>query len=337
MIDFRSDTVTRPTEQMRDAARDATVGDDKRDGDPTVRELEEHVAERLGMSAGLFVPSGTMGNQVAIHVHTQPGQEVIVDRQAHVYNFEFGDLALLSQLQVRPLDAAPDGCLPPSAIEDAVAERSQWPGAGLVTLENTHNQRGGVAVEAAAIDAAATTAHDLGLPVHLDGARLANAAVALDCSLAAFTGHVDSVMFDLSKGLGAPVGAVLVGEADFIEEARNVRNAFGGGMRQAGMVAAPALPALENVDRLAEDHENAALLADRLEEATNLVAPSPDTNILFVDTEPTGVVADDLTDRLLANDIRAQPVGEYAIRFCTHRDVSRADVERTVELLADVL
>lgn len=335
MIDFRSDTITRPTQQMREAARDATVGDDKRDGDPTVGTLEERVADRLGKDAGLFVPSGTMGNQVAIHVHAEPGQEVIVDREAHVYNFEYGDLALLSRLQVRPIDAGPDGCSTPQAVREALAERSQWPGTGLLALENTHNKRGGRAIEPDAINAAATAAHDAGLPVHLDGARLANAAVALDCPLDAFTGHVDTVMFDLSKGLGAPVGAVLAGDTDFIETARNVRNAFGGGMRQAGIVAAAGIESLADLDRLAEDHANATQLADRLNQETDLVAPTPDTNILFVDTEPSGVVAADVVERLSENGVRAQPVGEYAIRFCTHCDVSRVGVETAADLLAD--
>lgn len=329
-IDMRSDTVTTPTERMRDAAHTAAVGDDKRDGDPTVRELEAETARLLGMDDAVFVPSGTMGNQIAVKTHTTPGREIICDRWAHVYTSEFADLALLSQLQVRPVEFEPAGCPTPEELRAAVAERAQWPGVGLVSLENTHNRRGGRVVEPAAIDDAARTAHELGLPVHLDGARLANASVALSRPLDAFTGEVDTVMFDLSKGLSAPVGAVLAGDAEVVEEARNYRHAFGGGMRQAGIIAAPGLVALERIDNLQTDHENADRLADGLERETSLGVQRPETNLVMVETTPAGVSAVEFAEACGARGVLVGTVTDSLVRFCTHRNVTREDVDVAV-------
>jgi len=331
MIDLRSDTVTRPSDAMRDAARDAEVGDDVYREDPTVNELERRAADLVGMEAALYVPTGTMGNQVAARTHTDRGQEAIVDEQSHVYKWELGGFAQLSGLQVRTLDAGDDAALSPGQIRDAYVEESlHRPGTGLVCLENTHNSRGGVAVPKADVDAAATAADDLGVPIHLDGARLFNACVALDTDPAAMVERVDSVMFCLSKGLGAPVGSMLAGTEEYVDRARRTRKLLGGGMRQAGLIAAPGLLALENVDRLAEDHANARALADGLDAIEGLSVLAPDTNIVNVDSSDAGLTAEEFVDVCADAGVAGGAHGEYTTRFCTHLDVDRADVEEAV-------
>jgi threonine aldolase len=338
MIDLRSDTVTRPDDEMRTAAAEASVGDDVYGEDPTINELETTVAKRLGFAEALFVPTGTMGNQVAVRTHTDRGQELLVERESHVYKWELGGLAQLSGLQVRTLDGGPRGVPTPEQIQRGyVEEDAHRPGTGLCTLENTHNSRGGIAIEPEAIDAAATAARDHGLPVHLDGARLFNAAVAHDVDASRFTRHADSAMVCLSKGLGAPVGSVLAGSDAFIERARRNRKLFGGGMRQAGLLAAPALLALENVDRLAEDHERAERLAGGLDELPGLDVQPPETNIVLVDTSDTGLTAPAFLDRCAAAGVEGTTFGEWTARFCTHLDVDDTDIERAIETVADVL
>jgi threonine aldolase len=318
---------------MRDAARDAPVGDDVYRDDPTVNELEARAADLLGTEAALFVPSGTMGNQIAARTHTDRGQEAVVDEESHVYRWELGGFAQLSELQVRTLDAGDEAVLSPAQVRDAyVAESLHRPGTGLVCLENTHNARGGVAVPKARIDAAADAARDLGVPVHLDGARLWNACVAHGVAPAAMTERVDSVMCCLSKGLGAPVGSVLAGAEGFVERARRHRKLLGGGMRQAGIVAAPGLRALENVDRLAEDHANARALATGLDAIDGLRAPEPDTNIVQVHTAGAGLTAEAFLDAV--EGVAGGAHGEHLVRFCTHLDVDRADVDEAVERVA---
>jgi len=331
-IDLRSDTVTRPSAAMRDAARDAGVGDDVYRDDPTVNELEARAADLVGMEAALFVPSGTMGNQAAVRVHTERGQEVIVDEQAHVYKWELAGLAQLSELQARNVDAGERAVPTPETIREAhVAEDLHRPGTGLVTIENTHNSRGGVAVPVERVDAAAEAAHDLGVPIHVDGARLFNACVALDVPPERMVGNVDSVMFCLSKGLGAPVGSMLAGPREFVDSARRVRKLLGGGMRQAGVIAAPGLLALENVDRLAEDHENARRLAAGLDAIEGLSAPEPDTNIVRVDSSGAGLTAEAFVEAIGERGVLAGAFGPYVTRLCTNLDVDGADVEAAVE------
>lgn len=337
MIDLRSDTLTRPTEAMRRAVLDAEVGDEKRDGDPTVRRLESRVAAALGFEAGVYVPSGTMANQIAARVLTTPGQEVVLDRWTHAYTSEHAGLAQLAQLQIRTVDGGEDGCPSPATLEAAFQERTQPPGTGLVLLENTHNKRGGRVVAPSAIEAAAGTAHERGIPVHLDGARLANAAVALDEDLASFTAPVDAAMFDLSKGLGAPIGSVLCGDDAFVEEARYHRDVLGGGWRQAGVVAAMGLVALDDMDRLAEDHDNAAALAEGLSRETTLDVLEPATNLVLVDTEPTGLSAAEFVDRCEAAGVRVGATGPTSVRCCLYRGIDRDDVETAVERIADAL
>ncbi|MFC6875357.1 threonine aldolase family protein [Halobellus marinus] len=333
-IDLRSDTVTRPSEAMRTAAADADVGDDVYGEDPTVNDLEAAAADRVGTEDALYVPTGTMGNQIAARVHTERGQEVILDRESHIYRWELGGLAQLSEVQPRTVDTA-DGVPTPEDVAAAYVEESlHRPGTGLLTLENTHNARGGVAVPPESISAAAAAAHDRDVPVHLDGARLFNACVALDVAPERMVRDVDSVLFCLSKGLGAPVGSILAGDAEFVAAARRVRKLFGGGMRQAGLIAAPGLVALENVERLSTDHDNAARLAAGLDAIDGLRAPEPDTNIVQVHTDALGVDAEEFVATCEDHGVRGGAHGPTLTRFCTHLDVDRADIETAVERVA---
>ncbi len=332
MIDCRSDTVTKPDEAMREAAASAAVGDDVYGEDPTVNELETRAAERVGMEAALFVPTGTMGNQVAAFVHTDPGQEVLADRKSHVVKYELGGLAQHAGLQVRMLDADPRGVPTPEQVATGyVAEDLHRPGTGLLCLENTHNARGGLAIEPDAITAAARAAHERDVPVHLDGARVFNAATALDVPVTDLTDPVDSVMFCLSKGLGAPIGSILAGDEAFVERARRARKLFGGGMRQVGIVAGPGLAALENVDSLAADHELAATLAAGLDDVDGLSVDPPETNIVLADVAGTGLDVGTFQERLGEQGVLVSPFGPTTVRFTAHRDLEPADVEAVLE------
>ncbi|RNJ25509.1 threonine aldolase family protein [Halosegnis longus] len=328
MPDFRSDTVTKPSEAMREAARDADVGDDVYRGDPTVNELEARAAEVVGTEAALYVPSGTMGNQVAIRTHTARGDELLCETDSHIYKWELGGIAQHSGVQARTIDGDDRGALSPEQVHDGyVARDGHRPGTSLLCLENTHNSKGGTAIPVDDIAAAAEAARDHDVSVHLDGARLFNAAAALDVPASEIVAPVDTVMFCLSKGLGAPVGSILAGPESFIEEAHRVRKLFGGGMRQAGMIAAPGLLALDNRTRLHEDHANARLLADGLRDIDGLGVSEPDTNIVLVDTDGP---AEQFIDALEAEGVQASRFGPEQVRFCTHWDVDESDVERAV-------
>ncbi|MFB6152234.1 MAG: low specificity L-threonine aldolase [Haloarculaceae archaeon] len=329
MIDLRSDTVTRPSDEMREAARDADVGDDVYGEDPTVNELEARVADVLGMEDALLVPSGTMGNQVAARTHTERGQEVVCERESHVYKWELGGLAQHSALQARPVDGDDRGVIAPEQVREAYVEADgHRPGTGLLCLENTHNSKGGTAIAPGAIDAAAEAARERGVAVHLDGARLFNAAVALDVPASRFTERVDSAMVCLSKGLGAPVGSVLSGSADFVERARRTRKLMGGGMRQAGILAAPGLLALAGRDRLAEDHERARRLAAGLDDIDGLDADGPETNVVVAETDRPG---EEVVSACEREGVRCVAFGDRRVRFCTHWDVDGDDVATAVE------
>ncbi|WP_323191175.1 low specificity L-threonine aldolase [Halostella sp. PRR32] len=331
MIDLRSDTVTKPGESMREAAANAAVGDDVYGEDPTVNELERRAAEATGMADALYVPTGTMGNQIAARTHTDRGEEVLVERESHVYKWEVGGLAQLSSLQVRTIDGGDRGVPTPEQIRDGFVEEDlHRPGTGLLTLENTHNSKGGIAIDPETIDAAAEAAHGLDVPVHLDGARLFNAAVALDVPASRIVDSVDSVMFCLSKGLGAPVGSMLAGSEEFIERARRNRKLFGGGMRQAGIVAAPGIEALESVDRLADDHENARRLAEGLDALDGLSVQPPETNIVLVDTSDAEMTAEEFCGACETEDVLCSEFGETVARFCTHRNIDGEDIEETI-------
>ena len=328
MIDLRSDTVTLPSDEMRDAARDADVGDDVYGEDPTVNDLEARAAEVLGTEDSLFVPSGTMGNQVAARTHTERGQEVLCERESHVYRWELGGLVQHSAVQPRTILGDDRGVITPEQVHDGyVAESGHEAGTGLLTLENTHNSKGGTAISPEDIAAAAEAAHEYDVPVHLDGARLFNAAAALDRPAAEFVEPVDSVVFCLSKGLGAPVGSVLAGSEEFIERAHRNRKLLGGGMRQAGIIAAPGLHALANRDRLAEDHRRAERLAEGIARIDGLTVQSPETNIVLVETDEP---AERFLEACEQEGVLGVPFDDHVVRFCTHWDVDDAGVDEAI-------
>jgi len=329
MIDLRSDTVTLPNEEMREAARDAEVGDDVYREDPTVNELEARTADVLGMGEALYVPSGTMGNQAAARTHTERGQEVLCERESHIYKWELAGLAQHAEVQPRTINGDERGVVAPAQVTDGYVEESgHRPGTGLLALENTHNSKGGTAIAPEQIAATAAVAHDLGVPVHLDGARLFNAAAAQGCPAAELVEPVDTVMCCLSKGLGAPVGSMLAGPEAFVERARRHRKLLGGGMRQAGMIAAPGLVALDNRDRLAEDHRRAERLAAGLDRIDGLSVDPPETNIVLVGTDrPAEAFLDDCADE----GVLGVPFDEHVVRFCTHWDVDDDDVDAAIE------
>ncbi|HLI34770.1 MAG TPA: GntG family PLP-dependent aldolase [Terriglobia bacterium] len=340
IIDLRSDTVTRPTPAMRQAMANAEVGDDVYREDPTVNRLQERAAEIFEREDALFVPSGTMGNQAAIKVHTDPGQEVICEARAHIYNAEMGTMAAFSGCLARPIEA-PDGILTWDRIAAWVRARTDNRSrTGLISLENTANLAGGSVYPAKVMEEICDQAHAAGLPVHLDGARIFNAAVALNSSVADLTRGFDSIMFCFSKSLGAPVGSMLVGSRKFIEEARLIRKMLGGGMRQAGVLAAAALVALEeSPKRLHIDHENARFLAEGLAEIPGLkIDPAKVvSNILFFDVTGVGMTSYDLSRRLAAQNVLANGVTPKSIRMVTHCDVDREDCARALEVMAEVV
>ena len=339
-IDLRSDTVTKPTEEMRVAMAAAQVGDDVYGEDPTVNRLQERAAEAVGKEAALFVPSGTMGNQIAIRLHTRPGQEVITEASSHVYNYELAAMAALSGVMARPV-AAVDGILSWRQVEPAIRARIYYVAqTGLIVLENTHNMAGGTVYTAGQTAAICEQAHAAGLPVHLDGARIFNAATALGVDVATLSRPCDSVMFCLSKGLAAPVGSMLAGSREFIERARSVRKMFGGGMRQVGVLAAAGLVALEKMPRrLGEDHENAALLA-RLLQRIPALDVDPDrvrTNVVMVGLARTGLTSSRLAATLRAEGVLVGVVDEQTIRLLTHLDVAGNQIEQAAEIFWQVL
>ncbi|MBP7725985.1 MAG: low-specificity L-threonine aldolase [Candidatus Bipolaricaulis anaerobius] len=337
MIDLRSDTVTRPTPAMREVMAAAEVGDDVYGEDPTVRRLEERAADLLGTEAALFVPSGTMGNQTAIACHTRPGQEVIVEEGSHIYNVELATMARFSGVQPRVLPGE-RGVFTARQVAAAIRPDIYYLApTGLVCLENTHNAAGGRIWPLAAAREVLDLAHGRGIPVHLDGARILNASVATGIPARELALGFDSVMFCLSKGLGCPVGSLLCGSREFIAAARRTRKALGGGMRQAGILAAAGLYALDHhVDRLAQDHVHARLLADGLASLPALSVWPPDTNIVIFEIA-RGPDAEALCQRLRDRGVLASPAGAGTsarqVRMVTHLGISAADVQRTVDLV----
>jgi threonine aldolase len=340
IVDLRSDTVTKPTPAMRRAMAEAEVGDDVYREDPTVNRLQERAAEIFRREAALFVPSGTMGNQAAIKVHTHHGQEVVCEQRAHIYNYEMAMMAAFSGCLPRPVWAA-DGILTWDLIAPNVRGRSDHRArTALISLENTSNLAGGSVYPLEISNDICERAHAVGLPVHLDGARIFNAAVALGCSVVELTAKFDSVMFCLSKGLGAPVGSMLVGSKAFFEDARLARKMLGGGMRQAGVLAAAGLIALEEGPKhLALDHENARFLAEGLAEIPGIKIDLAKvvTNILFLDVAGTGLTSFEISKRLAAQNVLANGVTPETMRMVTHRDVDRAGCARALQVLSGVL
>ncbi|MBS3788128.1 low-specificity L-threonine aldolase [Candidatus Bipolaricaulota bacterium] len=338
-VDLRSDTVTRPSPEMRQKMAEAEVGDDVYAEDPTVNRLQEMAADMLGFGAGLFVPSGSMGNQVAIWSHTESGQEVIVEKKSHIYNYELGTMSAFSGVTPRSISSN-DGTLDVEEIKKEInPDKYYLPETGLITLENTHNNQGGKVYPYERIQEVIDFAEEMGLPVHLDGARLFNASVASGMDPDEIVEGFNSVMFCLSKGLGAPVGSLLVGSEEFIETALVGRKRFGGGMRQVGILAAAGIYALENnVERLAKDHHKAEILWKELNELGFDLTPDPvETNIFFARTDSIGVNAEDLAEFLKEKGIVIGPRNEREIRFVTHLDVTEDDIDQTIAGIKDYL
>jgi threonine aldolase len=333
LIDLRSDTVTKPTPAMRDAMRNAEVGDDVYQEDPTVNRLEARAAAIFGKEAALFVPTGTMGNTIAIKLHTDHGQEVICEAKCHILNYELAMMAWFAGVVARPI-AAPRGILDWAMIEREIRPLGpHWAPTGLIEIENTHNMAGGTVYPLALIRDIGAHAHARGLKVHMDGARVFNAAIALGCTVGEIAAPVDTVNFCLSKGLGAPVGSLLVGTRADMDRGRLLRKRLGGGMRQAGTLAAAGLIALEEMPaRLGEDHANARWLAAQLAEVPGIAVDpaSVETNIVIFDIAGTRLTPAAMTQQLEAQGIRMNGVSTTAMRAVTHYDVSRADCEMAV-------
>lgn len=334
MIDLRSDTVTRPTPAMRRAMAEAEVGDDVYGEDPTIRALEERTAELLGKEAALFVPSGTMANQTAVAIHTSPGDEMLCESTAHIYVWEGGGAARLSGVTTRPV-LGERGIMTFATIRDMIRpDDGHYVRTRLVALENTHNRGGGRVHPIADVAEIASWARTHRLGLHLDGARLMNAVVSSGVPAAEWARHFDTVSICYSKGLGAPVGSALAGTAEMIRKAHRVRKVFGGGMRQAGIIAAGALYALEHhVERLADDHANARVLARAVEstEGLSLEWGAVETNLVWVAVDPALGTASDIVARLRQTSVLISALGPQVLRACTHLDVSREDAEFAAE------
>jgi threonine aldolase len=336
MIDLRSDTVTRPTPEMRRAMAEAEVGDDVYGEDPTVNRLQERVAALLGFEAALFVPSGTMGNAVAINLLTEPTQEVLAEERSHVVRYELSGMAVLSGVTPRVVRAE-HGRLTPEHVRAAAGPKAYYKSdLALVVLENTHNLAGGAVQTVGETRAVIAAAHEAGLRVHIDGARLWNAAVALGVEPRALVEGADTVMVALSKGLCAPAGALVVSSRERIERARRIRKLLGGGLRQVGVLAAAGLVALDRmIPRLAEDHEHARRLAETLAAAHGVEVAPTRTNIVMARFATRR--APEIASALAGQGILASAFDEATLRLVTHHDVSRADCERTAKTLADLL
>jgi threonine aldolase len=335
MIDLRSDTVTKPTVEMRQAAFEADVGDDVYGEDPTVTRLEEEAAKVLGKEAALFVTSGTQGNQIAVLTHTRPGNEVILEENSHIFYYESGAVAALAGVQTRTIPGV-KGAMNPEFVEAAIrAEDQHFPETGLICVENTHNRAGGAIISPENMEAIYSVACNNAVPVHVDGARLFNAAAGSGRDVKEFTKHCDTVQVCLSKGLGAPVGSIIAGDRKFIQRARKWRKRLGGGLRQVGMIAAPGLVALTTMrERLIEDHEKAAVLKEALQNSKGItVVNEVDTNIVVADVHGTGLSSKEYVELLKEKGILIGGFGADTVRFTTHYDVTMEDIRKTANIL----
>ncbi len=317
---------------------DAEVGDDVLDGDPTTRRLENTVAELFGAEAALFFPSGTQANQTGVRVVTEPGTELVLEANAHIVHYEQAGAAALAGVQVRPVNT-PDGTLTVESIRAALRPATPHvPVVSAIAVENTHNAAGGKVMSIVGWDQIVAFAEDIGLPLHLDGARIWNAAVALNEELARMVRGATTVSVCLSKGLGCPVGSCLLADRDLIDKATRVRRRLGGGMRQSGVLAAAGLYALKhNLDRLAVDHANARLLADRLAHHNCVLPLAPDSNIVMLDLVAPGLTADKILPKLAQAGVLLVPFGPKRLRAVTHLDVTTEQVERAADVIASVL
>ncbi len=344
VVDLRSDTLTLPTPEMREAMARAEVGDDVWEEDPTVKRLEAIAAERMGKEAGLFVASGTQGNLISVLSQTQPGQEVVLDLDSHIFNYEVAGTSVIGGVQMRAVKTA-RGFLGPDQVREALQPANiHLPPTGLVCIENTHNRHGGTCCTPEEITAVAAVARGAGVPVHLDGARLFNAAVALGRDARDFTRDVDTVTFCLSKGLGAPVGSVICSRADVVTRARRIRKMLGGGMRQAGIIAAAGIVALERmVARLAEDHANARMLAESVAKlpGIGIDLASVQTNIVIFRVGAGGkrspeTATQEIVQGCIARKVKVHAIGPAAVRCVTHKDVDADDIRRAIDAIAEI-
>lgn len=335
MIDLRSDTVTKPTVEMRKAMAEAEVGDDVYGEDPTVNRLEELAAEMFNKEAALFVASGTMGNQVSIMANTQRGDEVILEADSHIFWYEAGAMSVLSGVMPHPIKGN-NGAMDPEEVRRAIRPKDiHFPRTSLISIENTHNRSGGRVVPLENFKAIYEIAKQFDMNVHIDGARIFNAAIASNVPVKEYAKYADSLMFCLSKGLCAPVGSIVVGSKEFIERARKARKILGGGMRQAGVLAAAGIVALTKmVNRLREDHENAKFLAVKLREIGYMVNPEEvETNMVILRTDNLRVNAHQLLKAMKERGVLAVAFSDSSIRLVTHNDVSRNDILRALDVL----
>lgn len=337
IIDLRSDTVTLPTKEMLEAIQTAPLGDDGRDrGDPTVRKLEEMAANKMGMEDALLVPSGTMGNSVSVLASTERGNEVIVERNSHILNNERGSWIIIGGL-IPVTIMGKLGYMDPNDVEIAIRLGGQ-PKTGLICIENTHNGAGGIVMTPEQMKAIRDVAKDHDLPIHMDGARVFNAAVYLGVDVKKLTRYTDSVMFCLSKGLSAPVGSMVCGTEEFIAEARNYRKLQGGTMRQAGIIAAPGIIAITKmVDRLREDHETAAMLAEELKDINGIKLLHPiQTNIIRFDVGGLGLTGNQFRDKMAKFGVKTGGGPRSALRVVTHRGINREDIKYTIDCVRKI-
>lgn len=332
MIDLRSDTVTKPTKAMREAMFHAEVGDDVYKEDPTVFRLEQMAAEKLGKESALFVTSGTQGNQIAVLTHCLPGNEVLLEKDSHIFYYEGGAISAFAGVQTRTI-AGNKGAMEPGEVQSAIrGDDIHEPETGLICLENTHNRAGGAIVSVENMRQIYEVAQKSNIPVHLDGARLFNAAVAKGCAITEFTKHTSSVQICLSKGLGAPIGSIIAGDQTFIERARKWRKRLGGGLRQVGTIAAPGIIALSDmVDRLEMDHELAKKLANGIRNINGFeVINDVDTNIVLIDVKGKKLTSAKVIDQLKERGILAVSFGPTVIRLTTHYDVKNEEIDQTL-------
>jgi len=339
-IDLRSDTVTLPTEEMLEAIRNAKLGDDVYREDPTVNQLEEMAAKKMGKEAAMLVPSGTMANLVSVTANTKWGDSAILESDSHIYWYEVGGISAIAGVLPIPVRGEM-GVIDPADIKAAIRPPSlHYAETTLICIENTHNRAGGTIVTPSQIEAISKVAREHGLRLYMDGARIFNAAVALKVDVREFTRHVDNLMFCLSKGLSCPIGSIVVGSNEFIEKARKIRKILGGGMRQAGIIAAPGIIALEKmIDRLEEDHRNARLLAEGLTkiEGLHVDLRTVQTNIVMCDLDDLGILADTFLERLRAHGVLASNISKTRVRFVTHRGIEREDIEKALSIIEGVI
>ncbi|GAA0466744.1 GntG family PLP-dependent aldolase [Alkalibacillus silvisoli] len=337
MIDLRSDTVTKPTQEMREASFHAEVGDDVYVEDPTVQLLEEKAAEMLGKEAALFVTSGVQGNQIAVLAHTRPGNEIILEEESHLFYYEGAAISAFAGVQPRTVKGN-RGAMHPADVEAAIRpEDVHLPETGLIVLENTHNRAGGAVIPLETMSATYDLAQRNHIPVHLDGARLFNAVSTSGISAKEYASYTDTVQICLSKGLGAPIGSIIAGSKEFITQARKWRKRLGGGLRQVGVIAAPAMIALTEMSkRLHEDHGNAKKLEQGIKEAGFELAYPVETNIVIMDVANTPFDGAQMVEKLGESGVKAVQFGPTLVRFVTHFDINEQDINRTIEILKSI-